>query len=38
MIPQKVRLSQITKAIEKAGYEPITEENRESVDEDQKKR
>ena len=36
--PTKVRLSQITKAIEKAGYEPITEENKESVDEDQKEK
>jgi Cu+-exporting ATPase len=36
--PTKVRLSQITKAIEKAGYEPITEENKESVDEDQKRK
>ncbi|MFR2389835.1 copper-translocating P-type ATPase, partial [Intestinibacter bartlettii] len=34
----KVRLSQITKAIEKAGYEPITEENKETVDEDQKRK
>ena len=36
--PTKVRLSQITKAIEKAGYEPITEENKETVDEDQKRK
>lgn len=36
--PSKVRLSQITKAIEKAGYEPITEENKETVDEDQQRK
>ena len=36
--PTKVRLSQITKAIEKAGYELITEENKETVDEDQKRK
>lgn len=36
--PTKVRLSQITKVIEKAGYEPITEENKESIDEDQQRK
>ncbi len=36
--PSKVRFSQITNAIEKAGYKVINEENNQSVDEDQKRK
>lgn len=36
--PTKVRFSQIINAIEKAGYKAINEDNKESIDEDQKRK